>query len=427
MTIRGYSAYASSAIFGPVPSHWREVPLRHVLQFSTGWTPPTGDDSAYEGDHPWANISDLGPKHLLDTAKHISSSAVALADAAVSEAGSLLFSFKLSIGQVSFAGIDMYTNEAIATFRRSTAMSLAYCYYALPHFLPLNASENIYGAKLLNQRLIQSAQLLVPPLEEQELIAAFLDRETATIDALIAEQQRLIALLLEQRQAVISNAVTKGLNSSAPMRESGIDWLGRIPAHWTLDRLGLHCEFRAGRPHEPYLADDGEHICVTSRFVSTGGVAERRCTENLEPARLGDSLVVMSDLPKGRALARAYFVADNRSFAVNQRVCALRPTQVHPRYLYFLINRNPELLRHDDGFNQTHLSNDDFLKPRFPIPPREEQDILVQVLDAHCERLNLLALESEKAIALLNERRTALITAAVTGQIDVRGLVETAA
>jgi type I restriction enzyme S subunit len=261
-----------------------------------------------------------------------------------------------------------------------------------------------------------------PPVEEQRAIAAFLDRETAKIDALVAEQRRLMDLLREQRQAVISHAVTKGLTPDAPMKDSGVEWLGEVPAHWSLDRLQLHCRFISGRAHEPFVDADGEHICVTSRFVSTEGAAQRLCSVNLEPAVHGDSLVVMSDLPNGRALAKAFFVQDERSYAINQRVCALRPTKAHPRYLYFLIDRSPELLQHDDGMNQTHLSNSDFLKPRFPFPPIEEQVAIARYLDQHVVGMSQLIADADDLITLLMERRAALITAAVTGQIDVRGL-----
>lgn len=146
----------------------------------------------------------------------------------------------------------MYTNEAIATFLASANIDGMYAYYAFPFFLVKNAAENIYGAKLLNQELIRAATLALPRLKEQSTIATFLDRETAKIDALIAEQQRLIELLKEKRQAVISHAVTKGLtnlpganlnagvsdggpkgerrdSASSPdttMKDSGIEWLG---------------------------------------------------------------------------------------------------------------------------------------------------------------------------------------------------------
>lgn len=130
--------------------------------------------------------------------------------------------------------------------------------------------------------------------------------------------------------------------------------------------------------------------------------------------------MVMSDLPNGRALAKAYFVGDERAYAVNQRVCILRPFSVVPKFLYYLLDRNPEFLQHDDGINQTHLSNSDFLKPQFPFPPHEEQVSIADFLDAELAKFVALTAEAQRAIDLLQERRTALISAAVTGQIDVR-------
>ncbi len=182
-----YPAYKDSGVewLGEVPEHWDIRQVKKFADFRTGWTPPTGTGRYFEGDNLWANISDLGPKTIWDTRKRISNEAVALASIPLSPAGSLLFSFKLSIGLVSLAGTDLYTNEAIATFLPSTRADLRYLYYALPIFVVQNANENIYGAKLLNQELIRSARIALPSRHEQEDIAAFLDRETSRIDAAI--------------------------------------------------------------------------------------------------------------------------------------------------------------------------------------------------------------------------------------------------
>jgi len=113
-----YPAYKPSGVawLGEIPAHWEAMPVKRVTRFYTGWTPPSGRDEYFQGDHLWANIFDLGPKVLLDTAKRISDEAAAESRLRISPKGSLLFSFKLSIGQVSIAGVDIYTNEAIASF-----------------------------------------------------------------------------------------------------------------------------------------------------------------------------------------------------------------------------------------------------------------------------------------------------------------------
>ena len=128
----------------------------------------------------------------------------------------------------------MYTNEAIASFTNSEHVDLSYFYFLAPIAIIQNASENIYGAKILNQEAIGAAKILVPPMEEQKAIARFLDHKTAQIDALIAKKLSLLEKLAEQRIAPISQAVTKGIDSSAATKDSGVDWLGEIPIHWKI-------------------------------------------------------------------------------------------------------------------------------------------------------------------------------------------------
>ena len=276
----------------------------------------------------------------------------------------------------------------------------------------------------ISEAIVGALPIAIPPTPaEQSAIAAFLDHETAKIDALVAEQERLIALLKEKRQAVISHAVTKGMNPNAPMKDSGVEWLGQVPTHWTRQRLQDRCEFRSGKAHEPHFDDEGQFICVTARFISSAGADGRHCSVNLTPANFHDILMVMSDLPNGRALARTYLVRDHRSYAVNQRVCIITSCVDDPRFLAYLLNRYPGLLCHDDGMNQTHLSNDDFRKLSLAVPPIKEQVSIADFLDNACRLADNLIAEAAPAITLLRERRAALISAAVTGKIDVRGFV----
>ncbi|MBA1234698.1 restriction endonuclease subunit S [Pseudomonas stutzeri] len=260
-----------------------------------------------------------------------------------------------------------------------------------------------------------------PPKPEQTQIARFLDHETARIDALIEEQQRLIELLKEKRQAVISHAVTRGLDPTVPMKDSEISYLDKSPIHWRLKRLGDVVAFAQGKAHEPYIDDDGDFICVNSRFVSTEGKTQKYCSVNLTPASVNDILMVMSDLPNGRALARAYYVIENGRLAVNQRVCRITAEQANSRFLFYLLNRHPGLMQNDDGVNQTHLSNSDFQKLRVFLPSLAEQLKIAHYLDHVTVRIDALISEAVTGVGLLQERRSALISAAVTGKIDVRG------
>ena len=247
-----YPEYKDSGVkwLGEIPTHWTVSKIKFIAPYQVGWTPPTKNDSNFYGDNLWANISDLRERIIYKTAKKISDAAAEAASMEITPAGSLMYSFKLSVGAVSFAGKDMYTNEAIASFLDEAELPLSYLYYVLPKFVIENASTNIYGARILNQELISNAMIVAPLSQEAEKIANFLDHETTQIDTLIEKQQQLITRLKEKRQAVISHAVTKGLNSKAKMHSSGIEWLGEVPKHWggkTLQRLFKQIK-RQGHP-----------------------------------------------------------------------------------------------------------------------------------------------------------------------------------
>jgi len=273
---------------------------------------------------------------------------------------------------------------------------------------------NVNGQKYAN------LEIPIPSSPEQRAIASFLDRETAKIDALIAKKKRLIELLQEKRSALTTQAVIKGLDPNAPMKDSGVEWLGEVPEHWEMRRLSTVCGFEQGKAHEPFVDDDGEFVCVNSRFVSTEGKARKFCNRNLSPARKNDVLMVMSDLPNGRALAKAFFVTEDKRYAVNQRVCILSARHVNSRFLFYFLNRSPAFLRYDDGVNQTHLPNAAFTKCAVLLPPPPEQGRIVQIVDDVATRIDTLSQKVSEAIITLREFRSAIISAAVTGKIDVR-------
>ncbi|WP_188475582.1 restriction endonuclease subunit S, partial [Gemmobacter megaterium] len=171
--------------------------------------------------------------------------------------------------------------------------------------------------------------------------------------------------------------------------------------------------------HEPFIEDDGEYICVTARFVSTSGEKFRRCTKNLTPGKVNDIAMVMSDLPNGRALARAFLVDQDDLYAINQRVCAITVMEGDPRFFYYQLDRNFQLLRYNDGFNQTHLPNRAFTQLFLKVPPIEEQKRIADYLEAVSMHTKTVTEKTNTSIDRLKEYRSALITAAVTGQIEV--------
>ncbi|KPZ54456.1 restriction endonuclease subunit S [Pseudoalteromonas sp. P1-25] len=431
---QSYPNYKKASVtwLDEMPEHWILSKVKYIAPFQVGWTPPTKNDENFVGENLWVNISDLKEKVITNTSKHISDRAAKEASMSITPKGSLMYSFKLSVGSVSFAGEDMYTNEAIASFLDSARLPLSYLYYALPKFVIENASTNIYGARILNQELINNAQLLEPTYEEAESIANFLDYETAKIDTLIEKQQQLIKLLKEKRQAVISHAVTKGLNPQAPMKYSGVEWLGEVPAHWQIVPLKYLCTFSGGgTPTKDNLSywtngtvpwvspKDMKSFWIdkTQDYVTERAVKESSTNFVDEGALL---MVVRSGI-----LQRTIPIAINTvPVTMNQDMKALKfNDRIDVQYAagFILGSVNSLLLDWSkDGATVESIEYEYLSNGLFPVPPKQEQQAIISFINKQQSAFQMLEDKAVLGIKLLSERRTALISAAVTGKIDVR-------
>ncbi|MCK8118503.1 restriction endonuclease subunit S [Pseudoalteromonas sp. 2CM37A] len=396
---------ASVTWLDEMPEHWILSKVKYIAPFQVGWTPPTKNDENFVGENLWVNISDLKKKVITNTSKRISDRAAKEASMSITPKGSLMYSFKLSVGSVSFAGEDMYTNEAIASFLDSARLPLSYLYYALPKFVIENASTNIYGARILNQELINNAQLLEPTFEEAENIANFLDHETAKIDALIEKQQQLIKLLKEKRQAVIRHAVAKGLNPQAPMKGSGVEWLGKVPEHWIVCRLKNALTIRNGRDYKQVEVESGGYPVYGS-----GGVFKRSSKYLFD----GSSVLFgrKGTIDKPLVVSGKFWTVDTMFYSeIN--------TFHEAKYIYYQASMFPfSLLSTSTALPS--MTQEDLLNLGFVSPPLTEQQEIVEYLKIKLDRLEVLISKVEQSIILSKERRIALISAAVTGKIDVR-------
>ena len=430
-----YAEYKDSGVewLDVIPMHWVMSKIKYIASFQVGWTPPTGNDSNFIGENIWANISDLRGKVITDTVKRISDKAVKEASMDITPKGSLLYSFKLSVGSVSFAGCDMYTNEAIASFTSDSLLPLEYLYYVLPKFLIENASTNIYGARILNQELIKNAIILKPTYEEAKTIANFLDYQTAQIDTLIDKQQTLIQLLKEKRQAVISHAVTKGLNPDAPMKDSGVEWLGEVPEHWEVGRVGYYGQVLNGstpskanlsywHPKEVAWLSSGEvnqyYIESPTDYISYKALKE--CSVTLLPV----GTLVMGMIGQGKT--RGTSAVTKIEATINQNLAAVIPNEnLYSNYAHLFFQAAYKELREDArGGNQAALNCEIIRDFKITIPPINEQRTIFIEVNKISDKFDILIVKAEQAIELMQERRTALISAAVTGKIDVRGWVK---
>ncbi|WP_063685569.1 restriction endonuclease subunit S [Bradyrhizobium stylosanthis] len=288
--------------------------------------------------------------------------------------------------------------------------------------------------------------LPVPPLSEQTGIAKFLDRETAKIDALVEEQQRLIHLLQEKRQAVISHATTKGLDPNVPMKRSGLQWLDDVPAHWGLPQK-LN-DLAEPRQHSFVNGPFGSDL-LTSELTSEGvpviyirdlkqlgycRVSEWCVTDEkakqLSFCRVipGDILIAKVGDPPGLA---AIYPPGEAEAIVTQDVIRLRVrSTVDANFLVYLLNSDfggEQINSISVDSTRTRVGLGQYKQLKFVLPPLREQHAIRAFLDSEIKKVDCLVGEAVKAVALLQERRLTLISAAVTGKIDVRTLVEASA
>jgi len=271
-----------------------------------------------------------------------------------------------------------------------------------------------------------------PPVSEQFCIAAFLDHETARIDALIEEQQRLIELLKEKRQAVISHAVTKGLDPTVPLKDSGVEWLGEVPAHWVVAGLKWYWSVTDCKHITAEFVDEGIPLAsireVQSRYVAldnakqTTEVFYRQLIEGGRELVAGD-LIFSRNATVGQVAQVANW---HPPFAMGQDVCVLKKQYewLSSDYLQAVLRSPVVMVQLDNlmiGSTFKRVNVEDIRGIIVPMPPQGEQKIIAEYLIEKTEMFNSMLGEAQNTIALLQERRSALISAAVTGKIDVRG------
>ena len=276
----------------------------------------------------------------------------------------------------------------------------------------------------------------MPSLEEQAGIAAFLDRETAKIDGLIGEQQQLVELLREKRQAVISHAVTKGLDPSVPMKDSGVEWLGLVPAHWEVKRLKRIATVQGGVAKGKDLA--GQRT-VTVPYLRVANVQdgylklETIATMEIPEGELDRYLLQPGDVLMNEGgdfdkLGRGYIWRGEIDPCSHQNhVFAVRPKSVGSEWLNAVTGSDYAqfyfMTRSKQSTNLASISSTNLMELPVVLPPVGEQNEILRFIEVQKVQFDALTAEAETAIRLLRERRTALISAAVTGKIDVRGIV----
>ena len=425
MSLSRYPAYVATTneFLGQIPTAWVKKRLKHVATLMMGQSPPSDCYLEIGEGLPFLQgCAEFGAVHPVPSVACDHATKLA-------SVGALLFSVRAPVGRLNTADQVVGIGRGLCSITAHSLNQrfLMWVISALRTQLDGVATGSTYEAVSIDD--VALLELVTPSAAEQVAIATFLDRETGKIDALVAEQERLIALLKEKRQAVISQAVTKGLNPDVPMKPSGVEWLGEVPAHWSA-LLGRHlfAEFdqRSTAGDEDLLTVS--HLTgVTLRSEKTVNMIEAETTEGYKICRKGDLVIntlwawmgAMGVSPIHGLVSPAY------------HVYALRDG-VDPDYVNALV-RMPvfaqETQRYSKGVwsSRLRLYPEELFQIVLPCPPIEEQRQIAAHVDREVSKMEGLLAEATRAITLLRERRAALISAAVTGKIDVRDAVHPAA
>ena len=264
---RRYPSYKASGVewLGEIPAHWGSKALKRSFGVVSGSTPKSGEPDNWNGDIPWVTPDDLGKMsgRVLDKpARYITRQGYESCGTKMVGADSLVLSTRAPIGHLAISGTPVCTNQGCRSLVSLHASNgETYFYFQLLAARPvLEAAGRGSTFRELAKEDLESVFLSVPPEDEQRAIAAFLDRETARIDGLVERKERLIELLREKRTALITHAVTRGLDPNVPMKDSGVEWLGEIPAHWKVIPLRFACRSieTGGTPSIDYSDDLGK-------------------------------------------------------------------------------------------------------------------------------------------------------------------------
>lgn len=419
MSLPRYPEYKDSGVewLGEVPGHWETLQLKRICTLKSG-DGITSEQIAEEGEYPVYGGNGL--RGYTNRFTHEGRYAL------IGRQGALC-------GNVNYAEGKFWASEHAVVASPTKELAITWLGELL-RAMNLNQYSISAAQPGLSVEAVGNLYIPYPPFEEQQTIATFLDRETGKIDALIAEQQRLVKLLAEKRQAVISHAVTKGLNPNAPMKDSGIEWLGEVPEHWRISKLKHLAQFSGGgTPSREKMAYwNGDIPWVSPKDMKREFIDSAE--ESITSEGLQNSTAAL--LPTGRVLmvVRSGILQHTIPVAINVVPISLNQDM---KALSFKVDEcfNKFFLRWVQGLNDLLLlawakqgatvesiEHAYMAETIVPLPSIEEQQTIVAFLDNEIAKFDALTIEANRTIALLQERRSALISAAVTGKIDVRGL-----
>lgn len=438
MELKKYDNYKDSGVewLGQIPKHWEINKLKINSKIKTGYTPLTSDENNFSNDGMvWVkpdNLKLFDP--IKDSKEKVSNLGVKQQN--IIPKGSVLLCCIGTIGKFGIAGVDLLTNQQINSIIFKYKLNEEYGKYLVYSLEDeLNSWANGNVVRILNTTSLGNIKTPIPSPEEQTTIANYLDHKTTQIDTLISKKEAFIALLQEERTAVINQTVTKGLDPNVPMKDSGIEWLGEIPEHWTSYRIdwvtnivrgntgfkkdellknGEYVALQYGKTYKVDIVDDSFNFFVNSEFFKESQVVSK-----------GDTILISTSETVEDLGHTCYYDNENIGLLGGEQIL-LKPNRkvLFEKYLYQYAKQFClELKKYAKGLKVFRFNTNDLKQMFISIPSIEEQIQIADFLDRETIRIDSLINKMESEIELLKEYKTALISEVVTGKVDVRNEV----
>jgi type I restriction enzyme, S subunit len=431
-----YPTYKDSTVvwLGEIPAHWETAKLWQISQAKSGGTPPREVPGYWNGAVPWVSPKDMKRRSIDSSEEMITEHALMDSGLRLHEPPVVLIvvrgmilahSFPVAITRVA---VTINQDMKALTFSRAVDPQFAVRFFEGlgTAILESIVTEAAHGTKTVRMDSWRTVVVPIPSLAEQRAIVAHVDRETARIDALVAKKERLITLLQERRTSLITRAVTKGLDPAAPMKDSGVEWLGEIPAHWEVKKVKRLCLVKRGASPRPiddpiYFDDEGEYAWVRIADVTASDRYLEHTTQRLSeygkslsvPLEPGELFVSIAGTVGKPIITRIKCcIHDGFVYFVNLRE--------RREYMFYVFSCGEPYKGLGKMGTQLNLNTDTIGDIYLPRPSDAEQDEIADALDRESGRIDSLVARIRTAITRLDELRTALISAAVTGKIDVR-------
>jgi len=426
-----YPEYKSSGVdwLGEIPTHWQASRLKMFSKIYSGGTPDTKEKKYWEnGTVPWIASGEVNQELITEVTTYITKEALKNSSAKWIPKNAIVMALAgqgRTKGTVALTGVEVTCNQSLAAIVTKNTNYKYLFYWLKSKYQDIRGlvGEDRDG---LNLDLIGAISIPIPLLAEQQKIVDFLDYKMGQCDRFISNRQKQIELLNEQKAAIINKAVTKGINPNAKMKPSGIDWIGDIPEHWEcmkIKRLSVVKRGASPRPIDDpkYFDENGEFAWVRIADVTASERYLENTTQRL--SKLGSSLSVKM-YPNDFFLSIAGSVGKP---IITKIKCCIHDgfvwfpyLKINHEFLYYLFSTGLPYQGLGKFGTQLNLNTDTVGDIFLPIPTADEMTIIVSFIDNQTQKIDCLISKYQKQIELMQEYRTALISQAVTGKIDVR-------